>query len=111
MLWAGLRGPGTTAQFYDDRSTTWREHGRGAMIATAKAEGRFIQVCASLIPATINSAGRLRSCRLEDVVRVLDAVKQALPGADPRKPADIFAYVLDAIRAHKVAPTMPSPDA
>jgi len=49
---------------------------------------------------------------LEDVVRVLDAVKQALPGADPRKPADIFAYVLDAIRAHKVAPTtMPSPDA
>jgi len=47
-------GSGTTAQFYDDRSTTWREHGRGAMIATAKADpGRFIQVCASLIPATI----------------------------------------------------------
>jgi len=56
MLWAGLRGPGTTAQFYDDRSTTWREHGRGAMIATAKADpGRFIQVCASLIPKSIEA--------------------------------------------------------
>src|SRR5262249_7759192 len=59
-----------------------------------------------------NAAGRLRSCRLEEVGRVLGAVKQASPGAGPRKPADIFAYVLDAIRAHKVAPTtMPSPDA
>ena len=55
MLWAGLRGPGTTAQFYDDRSTTW-QHGRGAMIATAKADpGRFIQVCASLIPKSIEA--------------------------------------------------------
>ena len=95
-----------SAQFLADVTEVWEKRGKAAILQTAHEDpAKFVQICASLIPKTIEAItpalpGGLDQADWMMLDQVLRAVKEALPGAGERNPADVFAYVLEALRAY-----------
>jgi hypothetical protein len=87
--------------FLEDLAEIWSAEGRNATLVTAKtAPSTFFAVCARLIPAnvelTINETyGGLNA----DDMAILAAIKQSIPDANSRSPAEVLAYVRDTLRA------------
>jgi hypothetical protein len=79
---------------------------RETVISTARTNpSTFFAVCARLIPADVKltleqTFGGLSA---EDYA-VLQAIKQPIPDASSRSPAEVLQYTLDAIKAHAAAP-------
>jgi hypothetical protein len=92
--------------FYRDLAATWASHGKQAMEETAKLEpAKFLAIAASLIPKSVQldltarTPGSLAAEDWATMLAVLDAVRQALPGANSKSPAEVLEFVLSAIRS------------
>jgi hypothetical protein len=98
------RPPGTrqafSAAFMRDLAEVWAQEGRQTVISTAKTNpSTFFAVCARLIPTDVKltveqTFGGLSA---EDYA-VLQAIKEAIPDASSRSPAEVLQYTLDALR-------------
>lgn len=94
--------------FVADIRTVWEEQGLTAIRYVARSEpAKFLQIAASLVPREVEAtitpapAGNLDAVDWAVLRAVLEAVKEGLPGAETHRPADVFAYVLEAINDHK----------
>jgi hypothetical protein len=94
-----------------DLAETWEELGAEAMRKAALCEpAKFVAICASLIPKDVQLTlqtrlpGNLSPEEYDTLIGVLSAVREALPEADRRNPADAMQFVLDAIRSHGAKP-------
>jgi len=93
--------------FVSDVASIWAQHGIAALEKMVTDEpSRFAEMCSRLIPRDVQvslSARMPGGLEAEDwqlTIAVLDAVKTALPNAGQRQPAEVMAFVLDAVRAH-----------
>jgi Family of unknown function (DUF5681) len=93
--------------FYRDLAAAWQKHGTSAMEHTAALEpAKFLAICASLIPKDVQVSlsarlpGGLESDDWEIMIGVCRAIKESLPEASGRKPAEVMQFVSEAIRAH-----------
>ncbi len=97
----GVRNAFSTA-FLADLRDVWSEHGRSAMEFTAKTQPAvFFATCARLCPANVQlSIEQAYPSGLgPDDLAILRAIKEAIPGADDRTPAEVLEYVRDTLRA------------
>lgn len=104
------RPPGTRSKFseafYRDLAATWAELGKSAMRQTATLEpGKFVAICASLIPKDVQLSlsarlpGNLEADDWALAMSVFSAIREALPDANSRQPAEVLNFVRDAIHA------------
>jgi hypothetical protein len=67
---------------------------------------RFAELCGRLIPKDLSLTiferlpGGLNADDWQLTMEMLHAIRQAMPDANERKPGDVMAFVLEAIRAH-----------
>ena len=79
----------------------WLEHGKQTMVHTAKQEPAvFFATCARIIPkdvaVTVDQASGVLTA--EDIA-VLRAIREAMPNAGSRTPAEVLNFTLEAVRA------------
>ncbi len=92
-----------TAAFLHDLRDVWLEHGREVMTRTAKLEPSvFFATCARVLPrdVALTIEQQLPGDLTPDDLAILRAIKQAIPDAGSRPPAEVLGYVLEAVRAH-----------
>jgi hypothetical protein len=71
---------------------------------------KFVAICASLIPKDVSVTlsarlpGDLSAEEYDTLIGVLGVVREALPEADRRNPADVMQFVADAIKLHTAKP-------
>jgi hypothetical protein len=101
-----------SAAFLQDLRDVWIEHGKQAMELTAKNNPEvFFATCARVLPRDVSLTvdarmpGSLGADDWATMLAVLDAVRQALPGANSKSPAEVLEFVLCAIRMAN-APTI-----
>jgi hypothetical protein len=92
--------------FITDMAASWGRHGAQILENMAKKDpARFAGLCAQLIPKDVTLTleqrlpGDLDPQDWSIIMDVMSAVKQALPDANSRSPADVMNFVLEAIRA------------
>jgi len=90
--------------FFSDLSDVWAKHGKETMIKTAQDNPAvFFATCARLIgpevKLTIEQSlpGNLSMVDWQVMREIVEAVKQALPGADQSQPAVVLQYVKDKL--------------
>jgi hypothetical protein len=100
-----------SAAFLRDLAEVWSEHGRETMVSTAKTNPAvFFATCARLCPANVELTIRETYGGLSaDDMAILAAIKQSIPDANSRSPAEVLAYVRDAVRAHQATPLIEAP--
>jgi hypothetical protein len=78
------------------------------MLITAKtAPSTFFAVCARLIPADVKLTVEQTFGGLDAAdLAVLQAIRELIPDANSRSPADVLAYVRDALAAHAATPVI-----
>jgi Family of unknown function (DUF5681) len=93
--------------FIGDLTASWAQHGPDILRKVAINDpSRFLGVCASVLPKDValsieqNNPGNLDPEDWAIVMELLQAVKQVIPNIDSRKPGEVLAFTLDAIRAH-----------
>jgi hypothetical protein len=76
------------------------------MHQTAQLEpAKFVAICASLIPKDVQVSlsarlpGNLEADDWAIAVSVFQAIKEAMPSANQRQPAEVLSFVRDAIHA------------
>src|SRR3974390_1736436 len=95
--------PQFSAAFLADLAQVWAEHGRDTMLRTAKSNPEtFFATCARLLPKDVELTVRQHySFELDPAdLAILQAIKEAIPGANAQTPQAVLQFTLDAIRAH-----------
>ena len=91
-----------TAAFMHDLADAWSAHGADVLARVAKVSPEaFFSVCARLCPANVQLSieQQFPSGLTADDLAILRAIKEAIPGADDRAPAEVLSFTLDAIRS------------
>ncbi len=95
----GVRNAFSTA-FLTDLRDVWDEHGRATMVHCAKVSPEvFFATCARLCPANVQLSieqsypGGLTP----DDLAILRGIKDAIPDADAKSPAEVLEYVRDTL--------------
>ena len=93
--------------FVSDVAAVWESRGRGILEKMAQGEpARFAELCGRLIPKDVSLTiserlpGGLDADDWQLTREMLQAIRQAMPDANERKPGDVMTFVLEAIRAH-----------
>ena len=96
-----------TERFVSDVTVSWEKHGASVLETMAKkAPTQFADLCSRLIPRDVSVTlqqrlpGGLEPDDWSIALSVFEAIKEALPDAGNRSPADVLTFVADAIRAH-----------
>jgi hypothetical protein len=96
-----------SAVFVTDLTAVWAEHGPTVLDTVARRDPvRFLGVCASVLPRDValsieqRTPGNLDPADWAIVLELLQAVKEAVPGAETKAPGTVLAFARDAIRAH-----------
>ena len=100
-----------TTDFLRDLQDVWRECGKDTMLHTAKNQpDAFFATCARLLPKDVQLSieQQFPGGLTPDDIAILRAIKEAIPGADDRAPAEVLSFTLDAIRAHDAKVIEPS---
>jgi hypothetical protein len=94
--------------FLEDLAEVWSQEGRTATLATAKtAPSTFLAVCARLIPQNVELTLKETYGGLDpELLAVLEGIRQSLPDANSRSPADVLAYVKRAVEAYAATPVI-----
>jgi hypothetical protein len=89
--------------FMQDLAEVWAEHGKETMQHTARTNPEtFFAVCSRLLPRDVAISIQAQQPILDaGDLQILKAIKQALPNAGEREPAEVLQFVLDAVRAHQ----------
>ena len=99
--------------FLTDLRDVWDEHGRATMVHCAKVSPEvFFATCARLCPANVQlSIERQFPGGLDPTdIAILKAIREAVPGADERSPAEVLEYVRDTLRAASATAIEPTSD-
>jgi hypothetical protein len=85
-----------------DLVDVWREHGRADMEAMAKRkDGTFTAVCSRLIPSEVRATVEQTFAGLDAAdMAILAAIKESIPDANARSPAEVLEFVKEAVQAH-----------
>jgi hypothetical protein len=92
-----------TERFIGDVSNTWERHGAVILDKMAvKSPDRFADLCSRLIPrdVAISLEQKLPGGLDASDLAIFQAIKEAIPAANDREPAEVLSFVLEAIRAH-----------
>lgn len=92
-----------TAAFMHDLADAWREHGADVLSRVAKTSPEaFFSVCARLCPANValTIETQLPAGLDSTDIAVLKGIRESIPNAGERSPAEVLAYVAQAVRAH-----------
>jgi hypothetical protein len=102
--------PGTrhrfSTAFLRDLADVWQAHGKESMVATARTNPQaFFAIASRLVPANVQltieqSFGGLTA---EDVA-IFQAIRECIPDANSRSPAEVLEYVRDTLRAADAKP-------
>ena len=89
--------------FMRDLAEVWAEHGKATMLRTVASNPEtFFATCARLLPKDVELT--IRSHYSADVdpadLAILQAIKQAIPGANAMEPQAVLQFTLDAIRSY-----------
>ena len=84
--------------FYRDLAAAWAEHGQDAMRHTATLEPAKIPKDVQL-SLSARLPGNLEADDWAIAVSVFQAIKEAMPAANQRQPAEVLGFVRDAIHA------------
>jgi hypothetical protein len=102
---AGVRNKFSTA-FVSDVAESWGRHGPRVLEQLATLEpARYADLCSRLIPRDVavtveqRLPGGLEADDWQLALAVFGAIKDALPDANQRQPAEVLSFVLDAIHA------------
>ena len=92
-----------SASFLADLAEVWAEHGKATMLRTVATNPEtFFATCARLLPKDVELT--IRSHYSADVdpadLSILQAIKEAIPGANAMTPQAVLQFTLEAIRAH-----------
>ena len=92
-----------SASFLADLAEVWAEHGKATMLRTVASNPEtFFATCARLLPKDVELT--IRSHYSADVdpadLAILQAIKQAIPGANAMEPQAVLQFTLDAIRSY-----------
>ena len=90
--------------FLHDLAEVWREHGKATMMHTATTQPEaFFSVCARLLGPEVKLSieQQYPGALTPEDLAILRAIKEAIPDAGERQPAEVLSYTLDAIRAHE----------
>jgi hypothetical protein len=97
----GARGR-FSQQFIEDMRLSWEKHGATVMDRVAvEYPDRYLGIAAHLIPREIEAtiSASVGSLSAEDLA-ILQAIREAIPDANSRSPAEVLSYVREALRAH-----------
>ena len=85
--------------FMADLSAVWAEHGKTAMEITAKTQPAvFFATAARVLPKDVQIALEANYAGLNaDDLAILRAIKEAIPDAGSRSPAEVLSYVRDTL--------------
>jgi hypothetical protein len=100
-----------TAAFLDDLQVTWSEHGADVMARVAKTSPEaFFSVCARLCSANVQLSIEQQFPGGLDATDIasLKGIRESVPDADSRSPADVLDYVRDTLRAAEATVIEPS---
>ena len=88
--------------FMQDLAAVWAQHGRETMEATAKVNPEaFFATCARLLPRDVAISIQTQAPILDaGDLAVLRAIREAIPTAGGREPAEVLEFTLAAIRSH-----------
>jgi hypothetical protein len=91
-----------SAGFLTDLARVWQQHGEDTMVHTAKTQPAvFFATCARLIGPEVKVTIEEAHPGLEPGdIAVLKAIRNAIPDADQRSPAEILSFVEEAVRQH-----------
>src|SRR5262249_18090049 len=96
-----------TEAFLSDVSDTWHRHGGQILEKMAvKEPGRFADLAARCVPKDVQLSFEARmpgNLSPEDwhlMMEILEAVRQAVPGANEKPAGEILRLTLNALRAH-----------
>ena len=92
-----------SASFLADLAEVWAEHGKDTMLRTARSSPEtFFATCARLLPKDVELTIRSHySFELDPAdLSILQAIKEAIPGANAMTPQAVLQFTLEAIRAH-----------
>jgi hypothetical protein len=90
-----------SAAFLQDLADVWQAHGRDTMIATAQTNPQaFFAIASKLVPASVQVTMEQTFGGLspEDLA-IFQAIREAIPEANSRSPAEVLEYVRDTLRA------------
>ena len=92
-----------SASFLADLAEVWAEHGKATMLRTVASNPEtFFATCARLLPKDVELT--IRSHYSADVdpadLAILQAIKEAIPGANAMEPQAVLQFTLDAIRSY-----------
>ena len=91
-----------SALFVGDLTASWAQHGPSVLDQVAKREpSRFLGVCASVLPkdVALSIEQQLPGGLSPSDMAIFQAIRQAIPDANDRDPAEVMNFVLDAVRA------------
>ena len=92
-----------SASFLVDLAEVWAEHGKATMLRTVATNPEtFFATCARLLPKDVELTIRSHySFELDPAdLSILQAIKEAIPGANAMTPQAVLQFTLEAIRAH-----------
>jgi hypothetical protein len=92
-----------SASFLADLAEVWAEHGKATMLRTVATNPEtFFATCARLLPKDVELTIRSHySFELDPAdLSILQAIKEAIPGANAMTPQAVLQFTLEAIRAH-----------
>jgi hypothetical protein len=92
-----------TQAFLKDLHALWAEHGKDAMLKTAKSQPEvFFGVCARLLPKDVELTISQQYPRGldESDLAILRAIRAALPDANQRQPGEVLQLTFDALKAY-----------
>ena len=92
-----------SASFLADLAEVWAEHGKATMLRTVASNPEtFFATCARLLPKDVELTIRSHySFELDPAdLSILQAIKEAIPGANAMTPQAVLQFTLEAIRAH-----------
>jgi hypothetical protein len=88
--------------FLTDLAQVWQQHGKDTIVHTAKTQQAvFFATCARLIGPEVKLTIEQSQPVLDATdIEILRAIRAEIPDADQKSPAEVFAYVQEAIRQH-----------
>ena len=92
-----------SASFLADLAEVWAEHGKATMLRTVATNPEtFFATCARLLPKDVELTIRSHySFELDPAdLSILQAIKEAIPGANAMTPQAVLQFTLDAIRSY-----------
>jgi hypothetical protein len=103
-----------TMQFVSDLRDVWAELGRATMVHCAqKNTDAFFMTCARIVPkdVAISIEQQFPGGLTPHDIAILRAIREAIPDAGTRSPADVLSFTLDAIRSASATIIEPPTDA